>query len=232
MYEKKLTLVPKVAIKGSTSALARVAGAIGSRGKFAQVALVAAIAGSLTGCGSFSIGASEYSCPGIPMGVQCMSARDAYEATHNGNVPASRADAKSAGEAEGEVKAEPAGAAAAAAAASSKDLIIDSYVAPRLPDKPIPIRTPAQVMRIWIAPYEDTAGDLNTPGYVFTEVEARRWVVSNSIQPTDRVLTPLKREEVQIRKAEQEGRNEAKEQRREVAKDGAKEPNKLPSSKK
>lgn len=229
MYEKKLTLVPKVAIKGSTSALACVAGAIGSRGKFAQVALVAAIAGSLTGCGSFSIGASEYSCPGIPMGVQCMSARDAYEATHNGNVPASRPDAKSAGEAEGEVKAEPAGAAAAAA---SKDPIIDSYVAPRLPDKPIPIRTPAQVMRIWIAPYEDTAGDLNTPGYVFTEVEARRWVVSNSIQPTDRVLTPLKREEVQISKAEQEGRNEAKEQRREVAKDGAKEPNKLPSSKK
>lgn len=229
MYEKKLTLVPKVAIKGSTSALARVAGAIGSRGKFAQVALVAAIAGSLTGCGSFSIGASEYSCPGIPMGVQCMSARDAYEATHNGNVPASRADAKSSGDAEGEVKAEPAGASATA---SSKDPIIDSYVAPRLPDKPIPIRTPAQVMRIWIAPYEDTAGDLNTPGYVFTEVEARRWVVSNSIQPTDRVLTPLKREEVQISKAEQEGRNEAKEQRREVAKDGAKEPNKFPSSKK
>ena len=163
------------------------------------------------------------------MGVQCMSARDAYEATHNGNVPASRADAKSAGEAEGEVKAEPAGTSAAA---SSKDPVIDSYVAPRLPDKPIPIRTPAQVMRIWIAPYEDTAGDLNTPGYVFTEVEARRWVVSNSIQPTDRVLTPMKREEVQKSKAEEEGRKEAKEQRREVAKDGAKEPNKLPSPKK
>jgi conjugal transfer pilus assembly protein TraV len=36
---------------------------------------------------------------------------------------------------------------------------------------------PAQVMRIWIAPWEDSRGDLHAPGYVYTEIEPRRWTL-------------------------------------------------------
>ena len=56
------------------------------------------------------------------------------------------------------------------------DEIINNYVAPRLPSEPVPVRTPAQIMRIWVAPFVDTNGDLVAPGFVYTEIEPRRWI--------------------------------------------------------
>ena len=47
-------------------------------------------------------------------------------------------------------------------------------VLPR-PEGPVPIRLPAQVLRVWIAPWEDAHGDLHAPGYVYTEAVPRRW---------------------------------------------------------
>jgi len=41
--------------------------------------------------------------------------------------------------------------------------------------KPIPVRTPAQVMRVWVAPWEDAKGVLHIGGYHFVEIQARRW---------------------------------------------------------
>ncbi|MBG6083007.1 type IV conjugative transfer system lipoprotein TraV [Rubrivivax gelatinosus] len=38
-----------------------------------------------------------------------------------------------------------------------------------------PVREPAQVMRIWIAPWIDKNDDLHYPSYLFTEVQPRRW---------------------------------------------------------
>ena len=46
-----------------------------------------------------------------------------------------------------------------------------------LVDKPIPVRTPAQVMRVWLAPWEDERGVFHVGGYSFIEVEARRWTL-------------------------------------------------------
>ena len=45
---------------------------------------------------------------------------------------------------------------------------------PRAED-PSALRVPARVMRIWIAPWEDSRGDLHAPGYLYTEIEPRRW---------------------------------------------------------
>jgi hypothetical protein len=47
---------------------------------------------------------------------------------------------------------------------------------PRAED-PMALRIPARVMRIWIAPWEDSRGDLHAPGYVYTEIESRRWTL-------------------------------------------------------
>lgn len=73
------------------------------------------------------------------------------------------------------------------------DEVINNYVAPRLPMDPVPIRTPAQVMRIWVAPYVDTNGDLVAPGFVYTEIEPRRWIYPDSSVwgNSDRSFTPL-----------------------------------------
>ncbi|WP_093143654.1 TraV family lipoprotein [Ruminobacter amylophilus] len=58
-------------------------------------------------------------------------------------------------------------------------MITDNYVAPALPKKPIPIRTPSVVMRILVLPWQDSAGDLMVSGYIYTEIEPRRWVIGN-----------------------------------------------------
>ena len=42
---------------------------------------------------------------------------------------------------------------------------------------PLALRAPARVMRIWIAPWEDSRGDLHAPGYLYTEIEPRRWTL-------------------------------------------------------
>jgi len=68
-------------------------------------------------------------------------------------------------------------------------------VLPR-PQGPVPVRLPAMIMRVWIAPWEDSTGNLHAPGYVYTEIEPRRWSIG---MPDDRiarrVLTPLQIED-------------------------------------
>lgn len=41
-----------------------------------------------------------------------------------------------------------------------------------------PIRVPPKIIRIWIAPWEDSDGDLYQPGYVFSEINDKRgrWI--------------------------------------------------------
>lgn len=146
-----------------------------------------------TGCSSMlNVGSPDYACPGMPSGVQCMSARDVYAATNNGNVPLPMQRAGQEVEAK---RATVVGAAAVSEVAGGKQPtpndVVATYVAPRLPDQPIPIRTPAQVMRIWVAPWEGTNGDLNTTGYIYTEIEPRRWVIGDAVQESAPTLRPL-----------------------------------------
>jgi hypothetical protein len=50
------------------------------------------------------------------------------------------------------------------------------------PEDPAALRVPARVMRIWIAPWEDSRGDLHAPGYLYTEIEPRRWALGAPAQ--------------------------------------------------
>lgn len=145
---------------------------------------LASVAVVMTGCASLNVGSPEYGCSGMPDGVQCMSTRDVYNATNNGSVPRpmKAGDEDQGDEPHAEVSPSP---------QRSGDEVIDTYVAPQLPNKPVPIRTPAQVMRIWVAPWEDDKGDLNVSGYVYTEIEPRRWVIGESTSNSDSVIRPL-----------------------------------------
>ena len=44
----------------------------------------------------------------------------------------------------------------------------------------VPVRAPAQVVRVWVAPFEDAGGSLVMPGLVYSEVVPRRWSVGNA----------------------------------------------------
>ncbi|WP_049820962.1 TraV family lipoprotein [Methylibium petroleiphilum] len=55
-----------------------------------------------------------------------------------------------------------------------------------------PVREPAQVMRIWIAPWIDKNDDLHYPSYLFTEVQARRWTFGKQAFAGRGVVVPHK----------------------------------------
>lgn len=170
----------------------------------------------LTGYAYFNVGEEEFSCSGMPGSVYCHSTRDVYESTNDGAVPSPMdKDGAYNEECEDCVKSpmdgEPAvttvedarggGAAAGtsgegATRLAASDEVIDNYVTPALPERPVPIRTPSQVMRIWVAPYIDSNGDYNAPGYVYTEIEPRRWVLAKEYEEASRVFQPLEKKDM------------------------------------
>lgn len=149
---------------------------------------------ALSGCSVFTIGEENFACSGMPGDTKCMSTSDMYEysihgasssgkvLTGNGAVtniktddpdnpvtvyaPYTNVEETDEGvETEGQIIV-------------GDDIIVQNFVTPRLPYSPIPVRTPSMVMRIWIASYTDLNGDLNSPGYVYTEIEPRKWVIA------------------------------------------------------
>lgn len=69
--------------------------------------------------------------------------------------------------------------------------IEDRYVAPSTPSKPVPVRTPAKVMRVWIAPWQDKNENLKVSSYVFSEIEERKWLYDMRGVARDQSIQPL-----------------------------------------
>lgn len=167
---------------------------VGSKGFFIPFQKLFAAGGMLavlSGCSALNIGNSDYACTGLPDGVQCMSARDVYAATNDGQVPRPVSPEEIKEQKKGRAAARESEAVPSTSSGGVGDTVINTYVAPQLPNKPVPIRTPAQVMRIWVAPWEDTNGDLIVTGYVYTEIEPRRWVIGDSTPEVEPVIRPL-----------------------------------------
>ncbi|WP_209015588.1 type IV conjugative transfer system lipoprotein TraV [Roseibium sp. RKSG952] len=145
--------------------------------------LAALSAFTLAGCASpFNIGSSDYACPGMPSGVACKSARDVYAMTNDGQVPAAM-NSIAAGVDDLSGDTPP--------SAGTAPIRNAAFATTRTPTEPIPVRTPAQVMRIWIAPREDVNGDLHVSSYVFTEIEPRRWSIGTPAPQSTPKLNPL-----------------------------------------
>ena len=172
---------------------------------------------ALSGCSVLGVGEEEFACTGMPDSVYCHSARDVYEKTNSGVVPSpvrqedgaynkdcddcQRAEDTNPELAQGQVSKTESQTGEGAQVTTGKTLktltttgdeVISNYVSPRLPSEPVPIRTPAQIMRIWVAPYVDTNGDLVAPGFVYTEIEPRRWIYPNDeYQNQPKLFAPL-----------------------------------------
>lgn len=147
------------------------------------------IASQLGGCSWLQIGESEYSCKGMPDGVTCMSARDVYQMTENANFREGidrQAQVKKAIEEGDDEKAD-----ALQAPVPPTVLSGERYVIPRPAKDPVPIRSQATVMRVWVAPWESESGDLNVPGYIYTEIEPRRWEIGTPAPKPEATIRPL-----------------------------------------
>ena len=126
-----------------------------------------------TGCSVFSLGKSEFSCPGGTDGVHCKSTREIYKSTNNTDFVkpdnnTSNSDDK-------------------------KTIHVNASPVP-IPtiEQPIPIRTQPQVMRIWVSPWEDNDGDLHADGFIYTEIEERKWNLGGRFKSPNNVISPLK----------------------------------------
>lgn len=146
----------------------------------------------LSGCSSLVGGSSEYGCKGMPDSVTCMSVGDVYQLTDGDNYKQRVSDVSKqqlAGK-EVSVKDQTAGGEGAGPSVSGGAPYVP---VPQPTANPQPIRTPSQVMRVLVDPYESEDGDLNVPGYVYTEIEPRRWEVgatrSATVQP---VIRPMR----------------------------------------
>lgn len=143
----------------------------------------------LGGCSFLQIGESEYSCKGMPEGVTCMSARDVYQMTENENFrqQIERDQALTKAVQEGDDDAQEMIRERATPSVASGE----RYVIPRPARDPVPIRTQATVMRIWVAPWESAEGDLNVPGFIYTEIEPRRWEIGTPAPRPTPTIRPL-----------------------------------------
>jgi len=124
-----------------------------------------------TGC------ATQYGCKGMPDDPVCLSTTEAYQLTDKALPETPKTDATS----------QP-------GVPVSKTSPVQRQPVPKI-DDPTPIRTPAQVMRIWIAPWEDSEGDLMVSNYVYTELEPRRWMIGKSAPTLSPSLIPLQIEQ-------------------------------------
>lgn len=124
--------------------------------------------------------ATQYGCKGMPDDPKCLSTTEAYQVTDKA-LPEPP-------------KPEPTKLEEVKVGATTGFPSHARQPVPKIED-PTPIRTPAQVMRIWIAPWEDSDGDLMVSGYVYTELVPRRWMIGKSAPTVSPSLIPLQIEQ-------------------------------------
>ena len=139
--------------------------------------LLIALTALSTGCAT---GRTKYQCP-TDTGAACMGMVEMYEATNNSDRVIGRGDDERGRSRDdrGDRDVRVAG----------DDLQFAAPAAPAvyLPTQ-LPVRAPAKVMRIWVAPWVDDSGDLHLAGHLFTEIEGRKWSVGDDGVDTVPVL--------------------------------------------
>jgi conjugal transfer pilus assembly protein TraV len=104
-------------------------------------------------------GESKFSCK-APDGVACSSLSGVYANAVANNLPGLRKEGK------GDKAPRP----------ETKDASVTGQVA----SSGDPIRTQSKVLRIWIAPWEDTEGDLHDQSYIYVVANSGRWAIEHN----------------------------------------------------
>jgi len=139
--------------------------------------------------GCTAIGQSDFSCS-KPDGVTCMDAVSVYEVTNDPALEAAlRAELKRL-DAEGVENIDPYKVLDELKSKVAPQTVARAELAEPI-KQPLPVLKPAEVVRIWIAPWVDKKGDLHMPGYVFSEITPRRWEFGEVQVDKTTVLAPV-----------------------------------------
>ena len=129
----------------------------------------------------------EFACPGMPAGVMCKSPVQVYHATDGRDSVTPEPVKKREGPASLDSLNDDSGLVSIQADKATRDKpsarplpVPLSFAPSALPKLPLPVLEPARVMRIWIAPWEDSKKDLHWPSYLFTEIQPRKWSFGKS----------------------------------------------------
>jgi conjugal transfer pilus assembly protein TraV len=186
--------------------------------KFSML-LAATAAALLTGCSSLDLsgvgGDSEFACS-APKGVSCMSVTGLYINAQKGTLPGMQRSAAeesvqkpkgkselpsafgSNSETQEQGATQPGRAAKATdgrATASYGDTrdgsVMVSPASMETPQSGQPIRSAPKVLRVWMAPFQDTDNDLHDQRYVFVTVHTGRWLIEANQVNIQRQFKPV-----------------------------------------
>ncbi len=131
-----------------------------------MLAIAMSLTATLTGCASTLSGldgGSRFACK-APDGVTCSSLSGVYANAVADNLPALRK----------QEKVEQAHNQAPIPIPKQEKGIVGSA-----PSSGDPIRAQAKVLRIWVAPWEDSEGDLHDQAYLYVMADPGRWVIEH-----------------------------------------------------
>ena len=131
---------------------------------FSGSLFLAGCASSLSGLS----GSSQFTCP-APDGVSCSSLSTIYAKAVTNDLPMLRNGDNGDGGEKSEV-------------ADKKGANYHEDIIGRAPESGSPIRTQPKVLRVWLAPWEDTDGDLHDQSYIYVVIDPGRWIIEHNQQ--------------------------------------------------
>lgn len=149
--------------------------------------LLLAATALLAGCSASGLDAkTSFACK-APDGVTCMSVSGVYETSRQNALPGQLAGSSST-----TPKADPpAGSPHPARLNVGTD---GTSAAPRRPPltSGIPLRSAPRILRIWLAPYEDSEGDLRDQTHIYVTVDRGTWQIEHTRRAIQDRFAPIR----------------------------------------
>jgi conjugal transfer pilus assembly protein TraV len=144
-----------------------------------------ACAALLAGCAASGLDAkSSFACK-APDGVTCMSVSGVYEASRQNALPAQTPPTPAA-----PAGARPAGVSAVAPATANASSATGARRAPLTSGTPL--RSAPRILRIWVAPYEDSEGDLRDQAHIYVAIDHGRWQIEHMRRAIQDRFAPIR----------------------------------------
>lgn len=137
---------------------------------------------ALLGCTGLS-GSSKFACK-APDGVACNSMSGTYHNSVANNLPGQQTSPE-----HGDTLKATA-VSGATQASSPNDAVRNA------PLSGVPLRTAPQVLRVWVAPYVDTDGDLRDQAYLYVTLNEGRWQIQHTQRQAAEKYKPVRQAEL------------------------------------
>ena len=152
-----------------------------------RIVLIAACASLAAGCASTLSGLGgtpTYACK-APEGVLCTSVAGVYANSLQNNLPSQRTEKRA---------TDPAGnvvTATRAAPGPNPAPNTGSVANTASASDAASMRSAPRVLRVWVAPWEDSDGDLQDQSYLYVVVDSGRWLIEHQRASIRNAYTPI-----------------------------------------